>query len=320
MSVQSRERNLRPEVRDVFLCHTSEDKEAIVNPLFESLVSHGISCWYDQAEIRWGDSIPQKVNEGLQISRYVLVVLSTRFLGKSWPQRELHAALNLEASSGRVKVLPLICGSLEERKQILEKLPLLSDKLFLVWDGNPQDVVSQLLTLDWKGRKRPPPRSARSQFETRNHVSGVLSTAKPDEVLKQTAVIFRLGESYLRQAYWFLVFGLAGIFASLFAASLSESKEGVYLWAAGMFFCVVTGILLHVVGDLYKEAHIRYPFTSTPVIKHPYLVPFGSTWRKMWAANQRYPELRQAMVAWVAALGSGLAMSVFLVLAVWALL
>ena len=55
--------------RDIFICHASEDKEAIVRPLVESFKQAGISCWYDEAEIKWGDSITQKVNEGLKISR-----------------------------------------------------------------------------------------------------------------------------------------------------------------------------------------------------------------------------------------------------------
>ena len=81
--------------RDVFLCHAREDRAPVVRPLATALEQAGISCWYDEAEIRWGDSITQKVNDGLGISRYVIVVLSTAFLEKPWPRRELHAALNI---------------------------------------------------------------------------------------------------------------------------------------------------------------------------------------------------------------------------------
>lgn len=50
--------------RDVFLCHASEDKNSIARPLYKAFTDAGISCWYNEAEIRWGDSITQKVNEG----------------------------------------------------------------------------------------------------------------------------------------------------------------------------------------------------------------------------------------------------------------
>ena len=84
--------------KDVFICHASEDKLTIIKPLLAALDKEGITYWYDEAEINWGESIPNKVNEGLRISRYVLVVLSSFFLSKNWPQRELNSALNTESS------------------------------------------------------------------------------------------------------------------------------------------------------------------------------------------------------------------------------
>jgi len=124
------------EQRDIFICHASEDKDEIVRPMVESFNQSNISCWYDEAEIKWGDSITQKVNEGLSLSRFVIVVFSSSFIEKNWPHKELNAALNLEASSGEVKVLPLIVGSEQEQMQILAKYPLLNDKRYLPWDGD----------------------------------------------------------------------------------------------------------------------------------------------------------------------------------------
>ncbi|KAF0249495.1 MAG: GUN4-like family protein, partial [bacterium] len=69
-----------------------------------------------------------------------IVVLSEAVLNKNWPQRELFAVLNLEASSGEVKILPLIVGE----RTILAKLPLLNDKAYLPWNNDPQPIVSAL--------------------------------------------------------------------------------------------------------------------------------------------------------------------------------
>lgn len=121
-------------------------------------VQAGISCWYDEAEIRWGDSIVQKVNEGLNTSRYVVVVFSPAFVQKNWPQRELNAVLNQEASTGEVKVLPLLVGSEEEKMQILKQFPLLNDKRYLPWDGDLRSIVNALLS-----RLRPEDISASGQ-------------------------------------------------------------------------------------------------------------------------------------------------------------
>jgi hypothetical protein len=93
--------------RDIFVCHASEDKQDVVRPLVEAFTGARISCWHDEAEIQWGDSITQKVNEALATSQFVVVVFSPAFVRKNWPQRELNAVLNQETSSGEVKVLPL---------------------------------------------------------------------------------------------------------------------------------------------------------------------------------------------------------------------
>ena len=131
-------------VRDIFICHASEDKNEIVGPIVKAFTQAGISVWYDEAEIKWGDSVTQKVNEGLKISRFVIVVLSASFVKKNWPQRELSAALNIEASTGEVKVLPLLVGSEMEKREILDRYPLLSDKKYLAWTGNPHEIVKEM--------------------------------------------------------------------------------------------------------------------------------------------------------------------------------
>ena len=128
-------------MKDVFICHASEDKPNVVRPLHEALKAANVSSWLDEAEIQWGDSITQKVNEGLASSRYVIVVLSEAFLNKNWPQRELNAVLNIEASSGEVKVLPLLVGE----STVLNRLPLLNDKLYLSWRGDSQPIVEALV-------------------------------------------------------------------------------------------------------------------------------------------------------------------------------
>lgn len=127
-------------MKDVFLCHASEDKTGVVLPIFEALKASSISCWLDQAEINWGDSLIEKINEGLANSRYVIVVLSERFLSKRWPQRELNAVLNIEASTGDTKVLPLVVGSID----LQEIFPLLNDKLYLTWSGDPSEIVKAI--------------------------------------------------------------------------------------------------------------------------------------------------------------------------------
>lgn len=132
------------QLKDVFICHASEDKPEVVKPLIAAFKREGISYWYDEAEIKWGQSIPDKINEGLRISRYVIVVISKSFLSKNWPKRELNSALNIEASTGKLRVLPLVVGTDKARKEIFQEYPLLNDKLYLIWKDDVKGIVDAL--------------------------------------------------------------------------------------------------------------------------------------------------------------------------------
>lgn len=127
--------------KDVFICHASEDKQEVAKPLFQAFQDSNITSWYDEAEIAWGDSITEKINQGMRVSTYVLVVLSRAFLSKHWPQREMHAALSQEASSGEVRVLPLLVGDKRDRDAIIEQYPLLGDKNHMLWNGQVEPIV-----------------------------------------------------------------------------------------------------------------------------------------------------------------------------------
>src|SRR5690606_41724243 len=63
---------------DVFISHASEDKDEIVRPLAIALRNAGLSVWYDEFELKIGDSLRQKIDKGLSKSRFGIVVLSKR--------------------------------------------------------------------------------------------------------------------------------------------------------------------------------------------------------------------------------------------------
>lgn len=132
---------------DLFICHASEDKELIARPLVHILDRAGITYWLDEAEIKWGDSIPAKVNEGLRTSRYVIVVLSSSFICKSFPKEELFAAWFIEATSGVVKVLVLLAGEEKETGKIIDQYPILNSKAFLRWPADLDKIVPAIQTL-----------------------------------------------------------------------------------------------------------------------------------------------------------------------------
>lgn len=99
---------IRHKYDGVFLSHTSEDKP-FVRKLKADLESHGVKrVWLDEAEIQIGDSLIKKIEEGLEKTKYIGVVLSPRSIKSNWVQKELEIAMNREIGSGEVVVLPLV--------------------------------------------------------------------------------------------------------------------------------------------------------------------------------------------------------------------
>ncbi len=138
---------LNGEQRDVFLCHASSDKKAVVVPIYHALERGRVTAWLDAAEIPWGGSLFYYINAGLKHSRYVLVCLSRRFLDRPWARRELAAAFSREVTSGELTVLPLLIGDEGDRQQILHELPLLADKRYINWTGDPNAIAYEILQL-----------------------------------------------------------------------------------------------------------------------------------------------------------------------------
>ena len=72
---------------DVFLSHSSKDKE-VVRGVAERLRGDGLRVWFDEWEIRPGDSIPAKIEAGLEHSRVLVLCMSAQAFGSDWAQLE----------------------------------------------------------------------------------------------------------------------------------------------------------------------------------------------------------------------------------------
>jgi hypothetical protein len=96
---------------DVFLSHASEDKDAIVRPLYAALDAIGVSVWFDEAVLELGDSLRRKIDDGLARCRYGVVILSPRFLEKQWPQHELDGLVARESVNGTAERIPAEGGN-----------------------------------------------------------------------------------------------------------------------------------------------------------------------------------------------------------------
>lgn len=116
---------------DAFISHASEDKEEIVRPLAQVLTKMGFRIWYDEFELKVGDSLRQSIDKGLVNSRYGIIVLSKAFFAKNWPQYELNG-LTAREIEGKKLILPI--WHKVDKKDILSYSPNLADKVALSSD------------------------------------------------------------------------------------------------------------------------------------------------------------------------------------------
>jgi|AGTN01.3.fsa_nt_gi TIR domain. len=111
---------------DVFVSHASEDKETFVRPFVEALQAKDIAVWYDEFELRLGDSLRRSIDNGLRNSTYGIVVLSESFFNKEWPQRELDGLFAREVNGAKV-ILPL--WHKISKNEVMSYSPLIADML-----------------------------------------------------------------------------------------------------------------------------------------------------------------------------------------------
>ncbi len=111
---------------DVFISHASEDKDSIVRPLAHALVNGRLKVWYDEFELKIGDSLRRKIDLGLAKSRFGLVVLSRSFFRKGWTNYELDGLVT-RAVSGEQVLLPIWHEI--TKQELLEYSPSLADKV-----------------------------------------------------------------------------------------------------------------------------------------------------------------------------------------------
>lgn len=92
--------------RVAFLSHSSLDKP-FIRQLAGDLIANGIDVWLDEQRIRVGESIPEKIAQGLADSDYFLIGLSQHSAASEWVKKELNNALVTEVQRRKVHILPL---------------------------------------------------------------------------------------------------------------------------------------------------------------------------------------------------------------------
>jgi len=130
---------------DVFISHASEDKESFVEPLVNTLQEEKLNVWYDRFELKLGDSLREKIDQGLANSRYGVVVLSKAFFSKEWPKSELDALVTRQNSEGKKVILPV--WHYVTAEEVKKFSPILASKMAARSSDGIEAVVAQIVNV-----------------------------------------------------------------------------------------------------------------------------------------------------------------------------
>lgn len=91
---------------DGFISYFTGDKE-FARRIAGDLKNRGLHIWRDEGEIDIGDSISDKIQEGLKRCFTFIIILSPESLERPWIKEELRAAYNLRLAED-LKIIPIV--------------------------------------------------------------------------------------------------------------------------------------------------------------------------------------------------------------------
>ena len=111
---------------DVLLSYTAKDKK-IVHALAERLKKDGLRVWLDAWVVKPGDSIPMKIQHGVEKSRIMLLCMSPSYFKSEWGALEHHSMLFRDPMNAQRRFIPL-----------------------LIKDCVPPYIIAQFAYIDWR--------------------------------------------------------------------------------------------------------------------------------------------------------------------------
>ncbi len=130
-------RNAADKVPRVFISHSSQDKP-FARKLTTDLERQNLYVWLDKRELRVGDSIVEKISEGLKETDYFIVILSKASVDSRWVKTELNAAMVEEICNKGTVVLPVLIEDCEIP-------PLLKDRLYADFRSDYNSALKVLI-------------------------------------------------------------------------------------------------------------------------------------------------------------------------------
>jgi hypothetical protein len=217
----------------VFISHSSKDHDFVLQ-LAKKMRNDGIEVWLDDWELEVGDSIVEKIQEGLEKSSFLIVILSEYSINSDWVMRELNSTFMRQLNKDHVTILPVLLEiDFEEVPPLLRDIYSVKFERNLIVDSQYHTLISPIR------KKLKSEELAKFQdkfFENIEHIDLILKKKKPSrhevtfiiELIKNT----HYGNYFLKQAdalHWFNILKAEGYFDAKNAPGPQPAdQEGFY--------------------------------------------------------------------------------------------
>lgn len=128
-----------------FISHDSRDKDVVVRTLAAKLAAASCPVWYDEYDLKPGDSLRKSIEAGLKSCPKCIVVLSKNFFQNvGWAAREFDSMYTREIVNKEQVIIPLWLDVTPE--EVYEYSPILADRVALVFNpANLDEIVRKLV-------------------------------------------------------------------------------------------------------------------------------------------------------------------------------
>jgi hypothetical protein len=92
---------------NVFISYATPDR-VFAQRLAQDIAQLGHQVWLDLWDLAVGDSLVQRIGEGLAQADYLLVVLSPQSVQSAWMEREVEILISIEIAERRTMIFPLV--------------------------------------------------------------------------------------------------------------------------------------------------------------------------------------------------------------------
>jgi len=149
------------ETWDGFMSHASPDKP-YVGGLVKALREAGVTIWYDDDCVAWGEPIRQAIKNGLKNSTYGIVVLSKAYVAdRKWTEHEFDALFAREKLNSFI-ILPVWHGVTRDEIEAYD--PALADRKGSISNSEDYDeIVGNVLKLLGREVTEPTPSASTSK-------------------------------------------------------------------------------------------------------------------------------------------------------------